>query len=234
MIWIIGAYLSLLIFIMMTIRLLQKHNEIKLSFLETLNQRRYEKHRLVEKKSHAGFVNLIYLNDSITQTLIDKYIITFENRTPYLICNFTKQMKRDGFLEICCYNKDHELIEVLIMKDLGKLIEENYIPLREESLFINFVYHEDITLVPNYAEVLKDRYLDYLSIAKQESFALFFLLVPVGYFILEGMTGANVFNFRNTGTFLIGMMLMFVICLINFNIMKSWIRRSSGVEGVKK
>lgn len=232
MIWTIGPYISLLIFVVFGWIVFKNIKQMMKTFDETFDFRKYKHQELLDEQPLVGNLNKIFENTLNSNEMIDRYILSFEEKKTFLLCHFNQSEERNGLLEVCCYNDRKQLIYVHLVNDLTVFKASNLMELPSGTSFVNMYLHEDQSKVADYHDIYKKRHKTYHVAAIYESIALLFLLIPLGYFMLVSLSGTNFHIFQNLPTLSIGFGLMIFACLINYLIIYFWIRYHHPIRGI--
>lgn len=143
----------------------------------------YQDNPLQDTIQAAGNQNELFKNTRDTKSVIDRYLISYDNNHPYLFCHLTKTFDESKRLTVYEYNQLKQLINIRIIADAKALCEHPMIKLKRSTRFVNIVHSDEAML----QEHFKQKASDSRTLALRQSIALFFALIPLSYVILSIM-----------------------------------------------
>ena len=234
MIWNLIAGVLGLAFVVLSVILIKKTNELKTKYDVEKTRNLFEPDLFLEEKETLGNSNKIYANKHESNEFIDKYIINYDQKTPYLLCHQIKPINAASILEVFCYNEKNKLISVIQTSDSENSLGDNLIELTKGTMYINLIIrHQKETLHSEDYYTMRSQ--EYKKMAQYVSFVLFILLVPLSYLILNllinELTESTIIRFMTVRTIVLGFALIVITCLINYRVLLLWIYRSNKNRG---
>lgn len=233
MIWDIGAIISLVIFMILSIFSFKSIHEIN------RKKRSLEEHLIPEMNTRinrveiAGNTNKVYLNNLESNQVIDQYIISYEDDHPYLISHMISPLDEHSVLEICCYNVHKKNVRTFILNPKQTLQTLPVIKLTHDTFYVNLFIHEKGKDIDEDKQFNRDVLSDYVRLAKRVSLTFLFLLIPIGDFMLNVLTGSLVEAYKSRDTLIMGIVLIALTALLSYLITRIWAvmkKRSWGID----
>jgi len=216
MIWTTAMYLSLAIFIALMIVVIIKLKKLKYRYESQKRHAKYRKLTQIQSTYLAGNFNRVYKNHLDSMHIIDQFIISEEEDKSFLLCNFTKDKITSGALEICIYNIKGLLIYTLIIKDIESFKKAKFVDLPPKSKYVNIYFHKENEKVDNLNHLHANKLIEYQKVAKIESIALFFLLLPIADYALSLIFAPNFILYQNILMFFLVIVLIGLACVFNY------------------
>ena len=179
---------------------------------------------LVMENAITGNHNRVYKNLAINNDIIDHYILSDESGKSFLICHTQKAFTGVPWLKVECFDK-HEKPVGLLWTDLA--IYNGEIPTIQLPKKTRFVNVKLETTQSDTVDVKDPKALKqlYKRLSLWISMTLFFLWVPIGYFILEALIGERFVEFLNIRTLLLGLVLMLIMIFLHYALFRFWSKK---------
>ncbi len=184
---------------------------IKIRFFHNFTKRRLIKDKLLEKKWLAGNYNLIFNTSGEVSHVINKYIITYDKKKCYLICNYTKQFYNVS-MKVFAYNKQQQLIRVIEVNETGMSSHSSVINLPSNCKYVNIMINSVNNLPIKETNEIKA----YKKLIKIETLALFFGLLFTACITINVITADLVDDYIKSIGMLITLVPNILICTINY------------------
>lgn len=199
--------------------------KIKNKYHHQYSKHDFSKDEMIAMKLLAGNFNQIYSTSGEVANVIDKYILSYNKRKCYLICNYVKKYNNIS-MKVLTYNEKEKLKSVYDINETGQSTYSSVIKLPSNTKYVNIF----INNVDNVSVDETERTKDYKKLIKIETYALFFGLFPIAYLIINMISG-NLRNdyFKNIGV-VITLFSNVLICIINYIIISRLFVRTNSVD----
>lgn len=185
----------------------------------------YSEDTLIVEKTLAGNHNKAFKNELPSQTFIDQYILSYEDNKVYFVGKPLIEFSADDVLEIHCFNSNKQITKTIYLRATNKTELLLPIELPNKTAFVNlYMYHSTADTKP-ILESFKHKYDMWVKLFKQSSLALFFIQIPVGYFLLMMLSGDRFESLLNVQTITLGLALMIGIAVFNYVFIKTSFHR---------
>ena len=184
---------------------------------------------LIEENHQTGNYNRIFKNTLESNQSIDHYILSKEDKTTFLLCHLKTEDQPRGWLKVVCYNAYQKPVGVIWvnMSDYDQGLPP--VPLMRSTVFVNLDTMSTQALDVTTPDPIALRTL-YRRMSLWISVTLFFLWVPIGYFILKALSEERFTEFLNIRTMLLGLSLMIMMILLHFVLYRAWAKRQHQAE----
>ncbi|MFW5895029.1 MAG: hypothetical protein ACOCU0_03770 [Bacillota bacterium] len=231
MLWILFSSAMFILFIILWFNFLKKLKRLKTNFKHPVHAMPCEENTLVDERHFAGNFNQVYENHRDSKTVIDKYMISHENGTPFLICHVCAPLKSLNILEITGCDANGKAIHTLYVRNIDAFSKSPVIKLPRQVRNVNISIHEDEDQVFDSKSFYDDKEKAYLRLAKYESVIMFLLFPPLGYFLLNLLVRYDPNSYMNVETLSFGFVMIVLTCVINYALIALWIRKQSRIGG---
>ena len=226
MIYFIATMISIVLFIVCAIAVVINLRVFNTQSKNPWDEAVYEPNQLVEENNITGNRNRIFKNLQDSNGVVDHYIISEDERKPYLLCHFLSELDSESTIQITCFNGKQQPIGIKWIKHDQSLNRLPVIPLPQKTKFVSLDIVEktafDIPVVMNDKSIKT-----YHKIVIWLSVALFFIFIPIGYFSLQKLSGEEFSAMLNVRTLSLGLTMMVFTSVIHYILLQSWFRKHS-------
>lgn len=224
MIWPILAAVSLLIFFVLTLSFWKRLKRQKAELQNYQGHNEYVENTLKNETYLAGNYNLVYENNADSKSVIDQYIISHEEKVPYLICHFKDTSSKSAMIEIRIYDAYKKVRESLFIEDYDAFLNAPYLKLPGNTVDVNIVLHDLDPIEALYDNTQKVKRA-YKRLALHESLAFLFLLPALSYGVLYLLAGYRTKYYMVFGTIVLGILFTVTAVILNYGAISLWITR---------
>lgn len=184
----------------------------------------YEPDQLIDENNLTGNRNRIFKNLQDSSKVIDHYIISEDEKRPFLLCHFLSELQDESTLQITCFNAKEQPINIKwieysqILKNLPTIELPRNTTLVSINLIEKSVYDEPVVMNQDSIHTF-NRLVLWLSLT------LFFLFIPIGYFSLQILSGPEFDGMLNERTLGLGITLMVFTSIIHYMFLRNWFRK---------
>lgn len=176
----------------------------------------YIEDTLILEKDLAGNHNKAYKNTLPSQSIIDQYLLSYEQNHVYFIAKPIVEFTSNDVLEIHCFNEKRFPVQTIYVRASSKTAKLSPIELPQKTAFINLNIYPTTAETKPLLENYKKRHDLWIKLFKLSSYALFFTQVPLGYFMLMALSGDRFESLLNVQTISLGLTLMVGLALVNY------------------
>lgn len=196
--------------------------------------KKYEPDKLLSERNNDGSFERIYEVSGSAQEVIDKYQITKKDNNTNLIFNLKKQVNGLCY-KVFVYNKNNNLIDILLVTEEGHLKQSSVIKLGIAAYLINIEIEDRFKNKDDFNNWKKRRKFAKKQISFICSYALFFFVFPICYLLMSYISRNQVVPYFNTSNIIMILSWLIVICVFNFILIyRSLCNKTPTVKGIKK
>ncbi len=225
MILTIATISSMIIFIIMTLIIVNKISMLNRQHDDQIKHRKYKSMAIIERRYLTGNLNRVFQNHLDSGRIIDQFIISGEEAESFLLCHFSHASVENGTLEICMYDKKEEMIHRAYIKDIESFRQSDYMALPAKTMYVNIYYHQNTIEHDEFDKFYAKRNLSYHTIAKLESIAMLTFLLPLNDLVVNRFFRDRFNPNFQSGLFYVALSLAICISLINYMVMMDWMTK---------
>lgn len=228
MVWFAGAIGSILIAFILFIVTITQSAHLKRNNSGDEVDSRIIFDPLILEKNMGGNTNRLFENHLDSRRIVDKYFLCREDEKVFMFAHLAASPASTDIMEIRAYSANGIFLQTFRLEFSNPVSARTFtFPLPKRTEFVNVFFrkgNDPVVFERDISEVTRP---GYLALAQTESIALFFLLIPIGYFTLKLISGDQFTGFMNYRTALLGLGFMVIFSLVNFFILVFRIQKKS-------
>lgn len=228
MIWTILSIISFFIFLMLLLNVVKSDKSLSLKFHNNLKAPKYVENKVLYDKKLAGYKNKVFKNmNPNSNHILDTFMISKDGLHTYLVCQFAQALNTEQIIEVRVFDQGKTLIQTLYVSYQKEIDKSTFIKLPVKTTFVNIDVLESSEQMSQYDAFNKKRFKAYQKVIIKTTLAIFFLLIPLGYFLLSRLTQDELSIYMNGLTISLGLVLMISVLMMNYVLMYFWVKAKS-------
>lgn len=228
MIWTLGSIASGVLGLILAIFVFRETKHIRFSPVESENTQSFTEQTLAIEQDLAGNHNQVYINNQENHTLVEKFIVSNEGKSRFLMIQLLQPLRQDQILDIHFFDSKGWIHTTRITA----IVDTDQIPplnVPKGTEHINFSTYNTADFIPEIQMDFKAKQAAFQRLLKLESLTFFLLAVPIGFGFLVLFGSPYYDRFFNWPTFGLGMTLMGSVTLVQYLFLRYWFTKFSRV-----